>query len=250
MGIKAWFEGLRARVFPKKANVSSETPVDGDVASEAPESPVRSPDPTPPVAAPLGSVLGALFSRRRKEEQSRRRRSWGKVVVILALLGGVGGWIASRHGEVLPGPDLRRASLLEELLYAPLGVPLATMAYDDLNRLGVRQTVPVLPVAEQFRTSGDLAQISARGLDALFLSISGDLFPLTLRVTGKSLAVKWGLRPGSDGRDVLRCLGNPLWTSGDVWGYGDAWGSEVRFLFRDDRILAVEWRYPPGLHLP
>ncbi len=249
MGMKAWFEGLRDK-FLKKGSPPSpgDPPLPGDGTPEDPD-----PFPAPAVTAKApeapGGGLGALFQRRRRED--RRRRAWGKTLILVALLGGGLLWALFRpREEALPGPDLRRATPLDEMLYAPLGVPLATMAYRDLVTQGVRQTVPWFPGARELRSSGDVEQFSVRGMDALFLKVSGDLFPLALRVTGKGKAVKWGLRPGADRRDVARRLGVPRKASEDVWAYGDPWGSEVCFYFREDRVWAVEWHYPPGLRLP
>lgn len=250
LDVKAWFAGLREKFSRKRTKVlpSDVAELAGDPSdAAAPESPA----PAPAGVTPLGGVLGTLFSRRRREAQSRRRQRWSIVLVVLAVLGGVGWWTLGRQREVLPGPDLRQATPLEELLYAPLGVPLTTMAYADLAYSGVRQSVPILPVPQDFAASGDLEQISDRGWDALFLRISGDLFPLALRVTGKSVAVKWGLRPGEGLQDVERQLGAQLLNLlDDSLTYRDDWGSEVQFFFREDRIQAVEWRYPPGLWLP
>jgi len=255
MGMKAWFEGLRGKFSEKGSPPSSEDPpLPGDGSPEDPD-PFPPPTAPPTVAAEApgasGGVLGALFQRRRREDRSRRRWARGKALILVVLLGGGLLWVLFRpREEALPGPDLRRATPLDEMLYAPLGVPLVTMAYRDLVTQGVRQTVPWFPGARELRASGDVEQFSARGMDVLFLKVSGDLFPLALRVTGKERAVKWGLRPGTDRRDVARRLGAPQRASEDVWAYDDSWGSEVCFYFQGDRVWAVEWHYPPGLRLP
>lgn len=206
---------------------------------------------------------------------SRRTLGLSAAVVLGVSIVGWGAWIQYRD-RTAPGPSFSRLNRLEEFLYAPLGMPLRENPEAELLALGClsedlfslkESSLSEFPVfftnapergAGNENVSGDLDvssgearffALDGEGVFALFERREGKSLLRLLQVEARKVPVKWGLRVGEPEEYLLRALGPPTISSADLRFYRDRWGSEAFVRVEEERIVALEWRYPEGLRL-